>query len=425
MIKLNKKAKSRWYELDNVAKIFPPSSTKQDPRVFRFSAELYENVEASILEEAVEETLKQFPDFKVVLKRGFFWYYLESTEKTPIIKEEKIPPCSPLYRKSSKKLLFRIHYYQKRINLEVYHALADGTGALHFLETILIFYLVKRYPQEYKDKKVEIPYDASSYEKMDDSFKKYYKITKNKKKNRNDKSYQFTGDKIKSGHLKIIEGTMSVRSVLTLSRAHGSTITSLMTAAYVFSIYKNMKEIEKTKPIRIMVPVNLRNFFTSASARNFFCTVEIEALFKKKNVSFEDVVKIMNKAFDRELQPKNIEARMNGYSKLEKNFMARLTPLFIKDIVLKFAARLEGGKTTSVVTNIGKITLPSIYQKHVRLFDVLVSTGKVQMAICSYLDTLMVTFTSSFINNDIIKDFYRTLTDLGIEVTIVTNKIEG
>ena len=66
----------RWYKLENAAKIFPPTSTKNDTKVFRFYVELNECIEQKILDRALQKTLKEFPLFRSTLKKGFFWYYL-------------------------------------------------------------------------------------------------------------------------------------------------------------------------------------------------------------------------------------------------------------------------------------------------------------------------------------------------------------
>lgn len=68
---------SDWNRLDNAAKIFPPTSNKQDTKVFRFACQLNERVEQEILQQATEKTLETFPIFRSVLKHGLFWYYLE------------------------------------------------------------------------------------------------------------------------------------------------------------------------------------------------------------------------------------------------------------------------------------------------------------------------------------------------------------
>ena len=119
-----------WTRLDNAAKIFPPTSNKQDTKVFRFACQLSEWVDRDILQQATERSLDVFPIFRSVLKHGLFWYYLEKTELVPVVEPEYRPPCGQIYDPSSRNLLFEVSCYRNRINLEVYHSLTDGTGAV-------------------------------------------------------------------------------------------------------------------------------------------------------------------------------------------------------------------------------------------------------------------------------------------------------
>ena len=59
---------SKWYRLDNAAKIFPPSRNKYDAKIFRFSVSLNEKIKKKILEQALIKNLEEFPIFKSVLK---------------------------------------------------------------------------------------------------------------------------------------------------------------------------------------------------------------------------------------------------------------------------------------------------------------------------------------------------------------------
>ena len=70
-----------------------------------------------------------------------FWHYLEKSELRPIVRKEYKEPCSSLYVRDKKTLLFEVTYYKKRINFEVFHALTDGTGATEFLRELVKNYL--------------------------------------------------------------------------------------------------------------------------------------------------------------------------------------------------------------------------------------------------------------------------------------------
>ena len=407
--------KKRWFKLDNAAKIFPPISNKKDPKVFRFTCILKENINKDILQEATDEALEYFPNFSSILKQGFFWHYLETTNKKPIVKEEKKEICSPLYRKNKKKLLFRVNYYQNRINLEVYHAISDGTGALEFLKTVVNIYLNKKY-----NLNNEIDYDASLEEKSADSFNKYYKSS-NTKNEVDERAYQIKGDKFDDFRFKVFTGTMSTKSVLALAHQYNTTLTGLIVGIYIWAIRENMNLKDKNKPIYIDIPVNLRKYFKSQTARNFFSVLKLKY---KGSDDLESIIKEVDTYLKEELKQTNLFKRMNKYATIEHNFLVRLVPLFIKNIILRFASYLSNKDLTTSVTNLGVIKLPDEIKDFVDSFEVYVSTDKMQMAICSYLDKLNISFTSVFISTDIIKDFYRKLVSYGIDITIISNRLE-
>ena len=137
---------SKWRKLDNAALAFPMVTGKDDTRVFRFYCELKETVDETTLQEALDQTMKTYPLFQAVLRKGLFWFYLEHREIRPVVREETKPPCSRLYIPDKKSLLFEVTYYQNRINFEVFHALTDGTGAMHFLQELVQNYLILRHP---------------------------------------------------------------------------------------------------------------------------------------------------------------------------------------------------------------------------------------------------------------------------------------
>ena len=97
---MNPKTSKTWNRLDNAAKIFPPTSTRRDPKVFRFSCRLTEEVEPDVLQKALDGAIREFPGFCCILKRGAFWYYLEESPLRPKVREETEPPCSTLYKNS-------------------------------------------------------------------------------------------------------------------------------------------------------------------------------------------------------------------------------------------------------------------------------------------------------------------------------------
>jgi hypothetical protein len=143
-MKERKKENLNWIKLDNASKIFPATYTNRDTKVFRISVELNDYVDKDILQASIDEAVEYFPIFNYVLRRGVFWYYFEYSNQKPKVEIESIPLCAPLYDKEKKNLLYRVSYFNKRINLEVFHALTDGAGVVWFMETIVHLYLNKK-----------------------------------------------------------------------------------------------------------------------------------------------------------------------------------------------------------------------------------------------------------------------------------------
>ena len=139
-----------WFKLDNAAKIYPASHSRDWSNLFRMSATLYEDVDCKVLEEAIKNTIPRFPSIAARISRGLFWYYLLPVSKPPAIMSEYSYPLVYMTKAEMKRCAFRVIVYKNRIALEIFHALTDGTGGLVFLKTLVAEYLELKH-------KIEIP----------------------------------------------------------------------------------------------------------------------------------------------------------------------------------------------------------------------------------------------------------------------------
>src|SRR5699024_8292343 len=132
---------------DNASNIFLAAMTNRDSKVFRFSAELTDTVDSDLLQQALNEVYSQYLLYHSVLRRGIFWYYLEESDLKPVVQLDTNPSCQPLYHFDRRELLFRVVYWKKRVSLEVFHVLSDGTGAMWFFQDLLKEYLLLKNPE--------------------------------------------------------------------------------------------------------------------------------------------------------------------------------------------------------------------------------------------------------------------------------------
>lgn len=413
--------KPKWNRLDNAAKIYPAASTKTDTHVFRFSCELNEAVNPETLQRMLNETVKIFPVYQYILKRGLFWYYLESTSLAPVVRQEYKPPCNEIYDRNQKTLLYEVTYFGNIINLEVYHVLTDGTGAMNFLRIMVTKYLA----DIHSIVEPEVDYDASHMQMADDSFRRYYNdsVKKNKNKKKHVKACKLKGQKFAENRIKIIRGTVSVSKILKISREYNSTLTTFLAACMIQAINEEIAERSKKHPVVLAIPVNLRNYFKSESARNFFSIVYTEYDCWDNKGVFEDIIQKVNNDFKRELTLENMTDNLNSLYSLERNFFVRIAPLFLKDIALKIAYENSAQKSTAILSNVGIIKMPVDVASYIRSFDVCTGTNRMQVCVCSYLDRLSINFTTPFMSSDIQRRFCRMLTEFGLDVELATNQI--
>ena len=125
-------AERNWYRLDNAAKLFPAIKNRKWMSIFRVSVLLKEKIDHKLLQQALDTVITRIPSFALRMKTGMFWYYLEPNAKRPLVQRDVVNPCVRFNFARNRGFLFRVRYYNRRIALEVFHSLCDGTGGMVF-----------------------------------------------------------------------------------------------------------------------------------------------------------------------------------------------------------------------------------------------------------------------------------------------------
>ena len=417
----------KWTRLDNASKIFPATFSVKDTKVFRFTCELNEKVEQDILQEALNITIEDFPLYKSVLRRGMFWYYFESSDLKPVVQIESYPVCAPIYIGQRDNLLFRVFYYNKRINFEIFHALSDGTGALWFMQSLVYHYLKLKHKEIFAN--TISPYkNISISRQMDDSFGKHFiggnifnLNIKSRKKQHKIRAYHIRGTRAEESRTMLIEGSMSVNSILELVNKYNTTVTIFIASLYIYSVYKEMPARTKKHSVVLSVPINLRQFFESVTARNFFSTVNVGYNFEKGTHDLKSVIEGISASFKRDLTVEQLNQQLNQLMSLERNPFARVIPLQFKDYVLRIVSKSKEREITSNISNMGQISMPSEFNPFIRQFSVCTGAGLPKATLCSFDDRMVISFTSPFRETDIQRAFFQELSKQGIKIQISSN----
>ena len=409
-----KQKKAHWRKLDNAAKLYSAASNKKDTRVFRFYCELKEQVQSELLQEALDQTLETFPTFLMVLRKGLFWHYLEPCNLRPVVKEEYKEPCSRLYIRDKKTLLFEVTYYQKRINFEVFHVLTDGTGATEFLKELVKNYLYLAHKEEGLEQVSLQPEDMTVQDQEDDSFLKYYSKDQKRPKKRKLHAFQIRRKKKDGNRLHVHESIVSVQAILKRSRELGVSMTIFLTAIYMMAIHEEMSKMQKKRSVILMVPVNLRKFFPSTSMLNFFNWIEPGYDFATQDGSFEAVLNHTKAFFEAELTKEKMSAHISELLALELHPILRLAPLELKNLCIQAGAKFSEKNVTAIFSNMSAVKMPESYVPYIERFGVYTNTPKMELCLCSFQDKLSFAFTSRYDTENIERNFYRLLKEQGI-----------
>lgn len=416
-----------WLRLDNAAKIYPAIKDNELTSVFRIGVELKERIKARQFLEAIKAIEERFPYYKVKLKAGFFWYYLEPHHLPIAVEPDAGLPCRAF---GKHELMFRVLVKNNKISVEFSHILTDGTGAFEFLKTLLFTYFEKcciDLPENVSFNKATEEPDNGEYE---DAYKRYFK--------------KITSRPVKIPHafhvpfslrvaprFDVLTAIVPLDAIMKKAKEYQVSLTVYLTAVYLRSlqsVHQKLSPLKKRvsrKIIRIEVPVNLRKVFPSRTLRNFSLYVIPGIDLRLGDYSFEEIVKIvyhqMELETDKKLIGKMISRNVGG----EKNPLIRRVPLFIKSLILSKLYTLGTKQYSGVVTNLGKIDLGAkandLIEKFIFIPPPPNKILKVNCGVAGFGDKLVLCFGNITRAKEVERYFFTFLVEQGIPVKILSH----
>ncbi len=419
----------RWMRLDNAAKIYPAARRRSWNCLFRLSACFNEPVDPVTMQKALDITVKRFPSISVCIRRGAFWYYLEEIAAAPLIKSEAAYPMARMSFKDLSKCAFRVICHEERLAVEFYHAVTDASGGMVFLKSLLAEYIEQRYGTKIPcNHGVLNRAEAPKNEELEDSFlKNDGPISAGRSEAT---AYRLKGNLENDGYLNLVTGSLNVKDVLELSRQFGVSLTVFLTAVMIQSIIKIQNQTtpkkRRQKPVKVLIPVNLRPLFDSSTLRNFALYVTPGVDPRLGEYSFEEILKLVYHQMGAEINPKKMAAKIAANVGAERSIILKIMPLFIKNIAMKAVFNLVGERKTSVtISNLGVITVPDAMRQYITRFDFILG----EQALCpngcsvlSYNDKLYISFLRTVKESYLEKEFFSKLVEMGLKVKVESNK---
>ncbi len=416
------KKQKYWYKLDNAGKIFPAVSQDERSNVFRLSFYLDETIDPLLLEEAINKILPRFETFRVQLKNGLFWNYFAANERRFIVESEPAEICKYFRREHNRGFLFKVYYLDTKVTLETFHALTDGTGALHFLKSIVYqYYKLRGFKINHEGKILgELPY---SKKESEDNFVSNY--DKDKRRNLKEvKAYHFEGEKFAHHWNLLVKAKIDSKALISLVKEkYQCTITQYVSALLAYSVFNETNDfVGHKKPFKIFIPVNLRPYFDSITLRNFSLYIKTSYPAEVTSWTFEEMLELTKEQFRDQLDKEKLHGQISSLVGFEKNPVIRALPLILKTIAFKVGYNILGASiSSSSISNLGIVDLPSGLKSKIKDADFVNAGYGIAMTLISIHNKTNILLSSPLKDLSIMNHMISHLVKEGLDVTIDTN----
>lgn len=419
----------RWYRLDNAAKLYPAVATSRWSSIFRLSAELTEDIRPDLLQKAVDKVMPRFPAFKVRMRKGFFWYYLEEIKEPLQVLPDSGHPCMPFRYHENHGYLIRVFYYRKRISAEFFHSLTDGSGGLTFIKTLTAEYLRLCGHQVSFDQGALDIREKPTPEETRDAFM-HMPLPKVRIPRKEGRAYHFPATPAIPHTLYTIAASVPADQIVEKAREYGATVTEYLVSIILYTAFLDQEKRRpgRKKPLRVSVPVNMRSFYPSATLRNFSSFINPCIDPRLGDYSFKEIIREVHAFMRYHLNPKLLCGTIATNVADEKNPICRTAPLFIKNLIIGTVFRRSGERGfTSTLSNLGKTQPPTGGEKWIRRFEMQLGSPSLPLCNCAAVTTgneLRLLFSSNILETTLPREMLRFLVEEGIPVEVESN-MEG
>ena len=334
-------------ELDHSAKYYPIISRKDAQSIFCVEARLSKDINVSLMQKALDEALRFYPTFSVELKRGYAWHRFAHNSKQLKISDHTSRIMIPILPRVNNKHLMRVSVSEKIVRLEIFHGVCDANVGFEFLTA-----LIEKYNSLIEDK----PYEHDILNKSE-----HYKNSFAAKSNKDRLDMPLTslleknvatikGEYIKGLGAEQYIKSFPMESLTKYAKKHKVSISAVIVGILVKASLKCIDD--NSEKIVIMLPVDLRRLFPSASKRNFVSFVRLR--FKNKDTGLDTLIEQANEKIKFQVTKEYFQKFINLSHRTATGIL-KIIPLWFKEMIIKPTVKHAKSKHTVIFSNIGKV----------------------------------------------------------------------
>lgn len=369
------------HPVDNSALLHLAVHTEQHSNVFRLEAHTVSAIRPVKLQQAADAVAVHFPMLAAGIRKQKNGYaVVPCPEQLDIRVDEQ--PLAFMSMKEIASCAMRVRYGPHHIAVEFFHALTDGAGGLQFLQALLAEYLGA--PWE------PVP-ERQAWE---------------------DSVFRYAGDRptrMPGGASYLLppapQESAIHRTTLTVSVAalREKTGNVTLTAFFAALFARTAMELQRAQvtpdrplqPVQVMVPIDLRKKFPSASLRNFSLYALPKLTPEAAGVPFREQAESMAAQLRAQSTLPCLRATLAAHTELARRTAA--LPLWMKCAALRAGFAVCGGHSSCItVSNLGQVSFPDAVRRELVRLDFLLTPrahSPYNCGIVSVGDTLSLTIT--------------------------------
>lgn len=366
---MNQQPKNR-IPVDNSSILFFSLLKKTHANSYRFTMTLTEEVDPETLQQAVDRVYRRFPTIIAGFIPGFFHYFQFPAQQPPQVQPD--PGClRTMSREELHKCAYRVYYKANTVSIEAFHALTDGYGAIASFTTLMAEYL--RLKHGISIPAVETVRDLEDLPSEEEASDDYLVHQAGKPLHLPSRyAYQLPGTP--NEQWQVLNTTIEYPAHRILEAAHrlgvsANTLLSGVMASTVMEIQKK-HNAGTIRPVRIMVPIDLRRFFGSRTFRNFIWYALPTMEPHEDTLPMASLLKSFQTQLKEQAQGKRLASIIAYNVRTQMNVFFRFLPRALKYAVMRLAYRYFGESNSSLtMTNLGNVKLPEAMAPYVKKLD--------------------------------------------------------
>lgn len=353
--------------IDNSAILYLALIRRDHTNVFRFSLTMSETIDPVLLQKAVDRVYHRFPTIFSGFRPGFFRYTQVQAEKPPLVQPD--PGCLiTMTREEIARCAYRIYYRDSLIIVECFHAVCDGYGNTAAFSTLAAEYLQLKYGLQIPAGYPIMPCDIGPQkEELEDSYLRYADAKPLHMPSRY--SFQLPGKEASHDVIHEAPRTIPLSGILSAARRHGTSMTALLSAVMAQSVMEVQLQSSprKVRPVRIMVPIDLRRIFPSNTFRNFILYALPTMEPEENALSLQDLAQKFSRQIKAHIHKENLAGIIAYNVKTQASPLFKLLPAAFKCWIMRLAYRFFGESNSSItLTNLGDIALPEVMIPYIK-----------------------------------------------------------